>query len=271
MIEAQYLEIDGRLAYVEQAGTGPAVLCIHTAGQSGVQWRHTITSLAELGYHVIVPDLPGHGRSEPASDGPVADLSRYADWCIRLLDLLEVQHPFVVGCSIGGKITLDIATKISDRLAGIVAMAADSHNNGQPSASLERTLEDASAPSRSDRTYYGTLACIGRSVSQEKTEMMALMHRREDPAVTTSDLIGWARLDLRSALPSISCPSYLVVGTDDFWLDIENVRRTADLVPGSNFVPLQDIGHYPMEEVPEFNELLRGWLETMTSARVFAP
>ena len=44
MIEASYLEVDGALAYVEQAGSGPAVLCVHTAGQSGVQWRHTTTT-----------------------------------------------------------------------------------------------------------------------------------------------------------------------------------------------------------------------------------
>ncbi len=82
MIEARYLEIGGALGFVEivtpDARSGnaldatdlPTVLCIHTAGQSGVQWRHGARDLADRGYRVIVPDLPGHGRSEPAPGGP---------------------------------------------------------------------------------------------------------------------------------------------------------------------------------------------------------
>ena len=79
-IRARYLPVDGRLAYVERIGEGPAVLLVHTAGQSGVQWRCTVGPLAAAGYEAVVVDLPGHGRSEPAVDGPVTDLSWYSRW-----------------------------------------------------------------------------------------------------------------------------------------------------------------------------------------------
>ena len=35
--EAAYLQVGGSLAFVEQSGAGIPVLCLHTAGQSGVQ------------------------------------------------------------------------------------------------------------------------------------------------------------------------------------------------------------------------------------------
>ena len=38
-VEAAYLQVGGSLAFVEQSGAGIPVLCLHTAGQSGVQWR----------------------------------------------------------------------------------------------------------------------------------------------------------------------------------------------------------------------------------------
>jgi pimeloyl-ACP methyl ester carboxylesterase len=271
MIQASYVTVRGALAYVEQSGSGRPVLCLHTAGQSGVQWRYTTERLAALGYHVIVPDLPGHGRSEPAGDGPVRDLGDYAQWCLELLELLDVHEPFVVGCSIGGKIALDLAVRAGGDLAGVVAMAADAHNSRTSVSGLLRELEDAAAPSRSDRTYFGTLAVVGRQVPPARAELIATMHRREDPLVSTSDLLGWATHDLRPELHGIACPTRLVVGDDDLWLDVADVVWTAQQIPGGHSTVLEGIGHYPMEEVEDFATLLHGWLVELGAARTPAP
>jgi pimeloyl-ACP methyl ester carboxylesterase len=271
MIQASYVTVRGALAYVEQSGSGRPVLCLHTAGQSGVQWRHTTERLAALGYHVIVPDLPGHGRSEPAPDGPVRDLGDYAQWCLELLAQLDVDEPFVVGCSIGGKIALDLAVRAGGDLAGVVAMAADARNSRTSVSGLRRELEDAAAPSRSDRTYFGTLAVVGRHVPPARAEMIAMMHRREDPLISTSDLLGWATHDLRSDVHGIACPTHLVVGDDDLWLDVADVVWTAQQIPDGRVTVLEGIGHYPMEEVENFAALLHGWLVELGTARSATP
>ena len=264
MIEAQYLTLDDRLCYVESCGSGPSVLCIHTAGQSGVQWRETLLGLSQAGFRVIVPDLPGHGRSEPAANGPIQSLSDYADWCIRLIEALDLDRPFVMGCSIGGRITLDVAIKIGDHLGGIIAMAAKAQPGGFFSvAGLERGREDAASPSRADRTYYGTIAACGRNVPPERIALIAAMHRREDPEVTTSDLIGWFSHDITDSVSSIRCPAYVVVGDDDFWMDLDQVRWTGAQIPGSRTVVLEGIGHYPMEELEDFSVLAASWLNDL--------
>ncbi len=264
MIRAEYREVDGVLSFVEQWGEGRPVLCIHTAGQNGVQWRGVAPGLAALGYRVVVPDLPGHGRSEPAVGGPIRDLRRYGAWCERLLDALGLEAPFVVGCSIGGKIALDLAIRCGRRLSGVLAMAADAGMAPRAGAAmargLERELEDSAAPSRSDRTFMGTLAVVGRNVMPERAEVIATMHRREDPIVTISDLIGWARFDCVASLPGVACPVHLVVGQDDLWLEADSVRRTADLIPGARFTLLEGIGHYPMEELSDAASYIDGCL-----------
>ncbi|GAA5164729.1 hypothetical protein GCM10023321_53710 [Pseudonocardia eucalypti] len=257
----RYLRVAGTTCFVEEHGTGIPVLCLHTAGQSGAQWRHVAGGLAARGFRVVVPDLPGHGRSEPALGGPVTDLGDYAEWCLELLDVLGLRHCHVVGCSIGGKIALDLACRAPDRLAGVVAMAADAWAGGSPSErGLRRELSDVAAPSRTDRTHLGTLAVVGRSVPQARAELIATMHRREDPTVSTSDLIGWTTHDLRTRLRRISCPTHLVVGTDDLWLEPARVRWAADRIAGARYTVLDGIGHYPMEEIEGFDEVLAGWL-----------
>jgi pimeloyl-ACP methyl ester carboxylesterase len=266
VIRAEYLVVDGSTAFVEIAGEGRPLLCIHTAGQSGVQWREVLHELPAYGYQVIVPDLPGHGRSDHASDGPVTDLSVYSAWLGKVLAALGVQRPWVVGCSIGGKIALELATDSSVAPRGVVAMAADAYNDPSAARGYVRALEDAASPSRADRTYYGTLASIGQSTPPERAAVIAAMHRREDPLVSTSDLIGWSTHDLRPRLSQIACPVRLVIGEDDFWINTADLEPTVAAIPDCTYERLAGVGHYPMDEIPGFPAVLAGWLDELGAA-----
>ena len=263
---AHYIDVDSRPGFVATFGAGSPLLCVHSAGQSGLQWRDAIPGLVAAGYRVVVPDLPGHGHSEEPARGPCTDLGYYGDWVLALADALQLHRPFVVGCSIGGKIALDIAVKRSAALSGVVAMAADAVNDGQNERALRRDLHDTVSPSRADRTYYGTLAAVGSVVDDERRHRIAARHRREDPQVALSDLIGWARHDVTAGLAGITCPVHLVVGSEDFWLPRVTVRETAAAIPGARFTVLPGIGHYPMEELPDIAERVSEWLADFTTA-----
>lgn len=261
-LRAHYVEVDGILTFVEDWGTGVPILCVHTAGQSGVQYRHVAPQLAALGYRVIVPDMPGHGRTEPHPDGPVTDLGTYAAWLLEVSRTLELDRPLVVGCSIGGKITLDIATRAGTSIRGALAMAASAQPGVLSVRGLQRELQDLAAPSRTDRTYYGTRAVVGRAVSPDLRELIARMHCREDPEISTSDLIGWGTHDIRAGLGDVQVPTHVVVGSDDRWISSDLAQATADAITGAEFTLLPDIGHYPMEEMADFAEFVHDWVQS---------
>ena len=265
MHNADYLEIDGRLGYVEVVGDGAdTLLCVHTAGQSGVQYRNNMKGLAALGYRVIVVDLPGHGRSEPAVNGPVMDIPYYADWCKKVLDQLGSGRRYLLGCSIGGRIVLEMASRFSAELEAVVAMECPVT---PATATRFRRPEDSSTPSVRDQTYYSNLALIGSDVPAETAEMIATMHCREDWHVTRSDLIGWGLHDLWQRLPDISCPTYVISGGDSFG---EALRPTADRIPGALFESVKGIAHYPNQEMPNFVESFERWIEELRQANVSA-
>src|SRR5215470_14727371 len=69
-IVGRYLKLDlgGRRhrLYVEEAGEGIPLVCLHTAGADNRQWRHLMTD-AEITRHfrVLAFDMPWHGKSLP--------------------------------------------------------------------------------------------------------------------------------------------------------------------------------------------------------------
>lgn len=261
---AHHLDIDGRLGHVQEVvpdrANGTCLLAVHTAGQSGVQWRDVLSELGDLGYRVLVPDLPGHGHSEPAPEGPVTDLDEYAAWLVRVLDLLAAENTVVVGCSIGGKVAQSLAVTYGDQLLGAVSMCAEAGPGKGKLSALRRELEDSAAAARSDRTHLGTRAVIGRKVSRERAALIARMHCREDPEVSNSDLIAWCRHDVRERLADVGCPMTFVAGEDDLWVDSQAVAWAATQVPDADYVFLDGYGHYPMEEIDGFGSLLDSWV-----------
>ena len=268
MFSATWIEVQGSQVYVEVAGVGQTVLCIHTAGQSGVQYRNVLQELPAYGYQVIVLDLPGHGRSAPAPNGPITDLHLYAEICWDVLRALDVTSAIVVGCSIGGKIVLDLCVNHGAELRAGVAMEANAYSGQLSVAGLRRSMSDEASPSQGDRTFFGTLASVGTAVSRERADDIAQVHRREDSAITSSDLIGWTTHDLRGRLSEVACPLLVVAGSDDFWVTMDDCRDVATSVPRGCFKELSGIGHYPMEEMADFSNHLAQWLGELSVSRL---
>lgn len=86
-----------------EIGSAPAVMLLHGGGPgaSGVaNWRRNIDALAEH-FAVIVPDMPGYGRSTKQIDlsDPFGDLAAGMG---DLLEELGIEKAHLVGNSYGG-------------------------------------------------------------------------------------------------------------------------------------------------------------------------
>ena len=104
------------------AGNGPPLLLIHGLMTSGYSFRYIVPALAEK-YQVIVPDLPGAGRS----DAPV-NLSMLprsiAQVIVCLISALQIEPPYVVGNSLGGYQSLWFAVLFPDQVRKLIVMHA---------------------------------------------------------------------------------------------------------------------------------------------------
>lgn len=122
-MQESLLDVAGKKIFVAETGDGPPVLLLHGGGPgaSGISNYHR--NIAELAkeYRVIVPDLPGYGRSTKGVDG--ADPFGYlADTIRALLDQLGLEKAHLVGNSYGGACALRLALDTPDRVDRMVLM-----------------------------------------------------------------------------------------------------------------------------------------------------
>ncbi|MFI0733486.1 alpha/beta fold hydrolase [Streptomyces sp. NPDC021225] len=122
-MQESLLDIAGKKIFVAQTGDGPPVLLLHGGGPgaSGVSnYSRNIAELAQK-YRVIVPDLPGYGRSTTGVDG-TDPFGYLADNVRGLLDRLGLDKAHFVGDSYGGACALRLALDTPDRVGRMVLM-----------------------------------------------------------------------------------------------------------------------------------------------------
>ncbi|WOP07369.1 alpha/beta fold hydrolase [Streptomyces cyaneofuscatus] len=122
MQETTY-DIGGRKIFAAETGDGPPALLLHGGGPgaSGVSnYARNIVELAKE-YRVIVPDLPGYGRSTKGVDGS-DPFGHLADGIRGLLDELGLEKAHLVGNSYGGACALRLALDTPDRVDRMVLM-----------------------------------------------------------------------------------------------------------------------------------------------------
>jgi len=89
-------------------GHGPALLLIHGISSNGEGWNPVIDELATH-FSPITVDLRGHGKSDKPESGYLYD--DYIGDIEQLLLALNLEHPLIVGHSLGGILTLWWAAK----------------------------------------------------------------------------------------------------------------------------------------------------------------
>ncbi len=115
MIES-LITINAKKIYYRSYGSGNPVLLIHGFGEDGTIWNEQIALLA-LTNQVIVPDLPGSGKSEISNDMSIEGM---ASTIYQLLQQVDSNNNWaVIGHSMGGYITLALAEKYPQVLVGI--------------------------------------------------------------------------------------------------------------------------------------------------------
>lgn len=252
------VEIEGRAQriYFEEAGLGSPVLCLHTAGADTRQWRHLMND-ADLtaSNRLIAFDMPWHGKSLPPEgfqqEEYLLTTEAYVETVLAVCDALELDTPILAGCSMGGRIALQLAAMHPDRFDGFIAIEA---SDFQPAW---YDIDWFDRPDAHGGQMGAALVSANISPHAPQTDRWSTlwMFMASGPGVFRGDLSFYTRDDsLIGRLAQIDTtrtPVHILVGAYDLTCTPEDARRTAEAIPGASLTVMDELGHFPMSEHPE--------------------
>ncbi|MFF7614552.1 alpha/beta fold hydrolase [Streptomyces lavendulae] len=267
----------------DAAGSGPALVLLHSGVCDRRMWDPQWEALQAAGYRVVRADLRGFGET-PAETGdydPVADV-----W--ELLDSLGIERAALVGASYGGKLALAAAARHPERVTALALLASGLPGRA-PSAELRAwgAREDAlleaddleGAVALNVETWLGPDATPGTraAVADMQRHAFRIQLAAEAAAETAEPSVPAANEAEAAAeqilptaptfdLSGIAAPALAISGAHDFADYREIAVALADLLPNARHLDLDWAGHLPSLERPE--EVTALLLDFLTGAGV---
>ena len=257
--EERIAELRGtRLRYLV-AGDGEPLLLVHGLGGAAANWL-ALAPLLLPGRRLLVPELPGHGGSEPPPAAP--SLNFYADRLAALLDHEAATPAAVVGHSLGGAIVLRLAILRPDAVSALVLAGAAGISSGSRNARYALTVTGILKPGRKLAPYrrrIGSSDALKRVVFGRwgAADAAALPPELVDAFLsgpprhtdTVSAAKALVRDDPRPDLDRVRCPSLVLWGARDNQLPVADAFDYVRRLRGRLRV-IADCGHLLIGERP---------------------
>jgi len=235
---------EGRMT-VWEAGSGPCMVLLHGAGDQAGTWARMVPPFVE-DYRVVIPDLPGHWKSDPRS-GPLG-VGQVLAGIEAVMEIVCGGEPAIlVGNSLGAWVAMLYDRENPDRVARLVAINGGAITEHNPAINLYPTnRKEARA------TMKGLMGPATLPVPDFVLDDI-IRHSRVGPAgriAQTADQMGPYLLDDR--LNEVTVPVDLVWGDADGLLTLEGyAQRLLDGLPRARLHPVHGCGHVPHRECPD--------------------
>ncbi len=254
----------GAMMSYREFGEGPPVVLLHAFPLDGRMFEPQAEALAA---RLIVPDLPGFGRSPRAPAQP--DMRYYAEGVRGLLDRLELERVVLGGVSMGGYVVFECMRLFPQRVSGLILA------NTRPEPDSEEIRENRKEMARRiAEEGVGVLVELqmGRLLAPDTLENDARVVEKVRTMILESNPNGVVaalgamreRPDSTPLLERIEVPTLVIGGEEDGISSPEVMGAMAEKIPTSRHVTLPRAGHLANLEAPDgFNAVLREFLEEL--------
>lgn len=236
----------GRLALWEK-GQGPVLLILHGANNEGTLQR-AIAGPLSAQYRVLVPDLPGHGQSDPQS-GPLtfAMMIRAVD---AVIDYTREPRITLVGHSMGGWLAIVYAWRHPDRVMRVFSVDGPPIRELTDFMTLSR--REFQLPSNREEARRFMAAALNSKNGPPPDFVIDDIVRRSRhgtlPRLMAANPVDFERDLPDDELRKVHTPVDLIWGEIDHDFTVASARKLESLLPAGRLTILPECGHnVPME------------------------
>ncbi len=204
----------------------------------------------------VAPTLPGHLEGERC-----VDVARYTEWVRGWLWAQGMKKDLVlVGYTLGASIALQYGLDYPDEVKGMVIMTVAARPKVRAPDTYEMRLRAAQNP----QVYEEWLAFQRHAmkfVEPGLRERLMERHKQVGPMSQYHDLMTIDAFDVRDRIGTLKPKLLLLRGLDDHGNPPEYEKEIHDAVPGSQYIKLPGVGHFPLTEFPEkINPLIEAFV-----------
>jgi pimeloyl-ACP methyl ester carboxylesterase len=240
------VEHDGARIWYTTYGTGAPVVMLHGGiGHSG-NWGYQVPALIAAGYHPILIDSRGHGRS--TRDARPYTYELMASDVLAVLDELELERVAVVGWSDGACIALILAMQVPARIAGVFFFGCNMDPSGTKELIPPHPIVDRCF-TRHARDY----ARLSATPDDFRSFVAAVsLMMQTEPNYGARDLAG------------VRVPVTIAQSEHDEFIRREHAEYLAQSIPGADLVILPGVSHFaPLQRPEQFNAVVLRFLHTV--------
>jgi pimeloyl-ACP methyl ester carboxylesterase len=230
--------------FVTEHGAGPPVVLLHGLMATGEMFRWLTGPLAAR-YRLIVPDLPGHGRSATVP-GPYT-VEAMAARVAAALDSRGVHHAHVMGYSHGGTIAQQLARDATPLVRSLALVATYAYNT----ATQRERIEGWLAPRMVRLLGMRRLALLvtrpgtggGPPLRADQLTWLRAMLAGNDRVAMALAAAELSRFDSRAWLPQLGVPTLVVSGGRDTAVPAHHAAMLAHAIPAARTATIAEAGH----------------------------
>lgn len=261
---------DGCVLEVEEAGGGPAVVCIQGVGVAGSGWRPQLAGLSDA-YRLIAFDNRGIGGSSLGDAG--VSVEQYAADTLALMDALGLERAHIMGHSLGGVVAQQLALDAPSRVQSLVLMCTlwRAKDAARPNARVIWTGLKMMLGTRRvrQRAFLSNVLPDEELAAADLDELVAKLEPlfgrdlAKTPPIVWKQTQALGRHDTSSRLEELrGIPALVLSGSHDVIAPPAQGKALAEAV-GGRYIEWEDAAHgLPITHAERTNDLLRGfWAE----------
>jgi pimeloyl-ACP methyl ester carboxylesterase len=230
-----------------------SLVFIHGAGGNQTFWRNQ-EDYFKRAFNVIIMELPGHG----AAQGPEAqEIKDYALWIKGAMDELKLSNPFVIGHSMGGAITMELAIRFPALPKGLVLASTGARLRTLPA------ILDGIKQAFPETVRMICEHSFAQDAPEELRRFAVAEMMKNSPDVLHGDFSACDRFDIMEQVQTINNPALVICGEQDVLAPPKYSRFLADKIAGACLEIIEGAGHMVMvERAEEFNKKIEAFFRS---------